>query len=70
MHGCPGAEQGRFPQLSDRHNLRQLLVKITVRKEADLVRYERRCKRGGAMEQEGVFPGPCRRSAAAFLASV
>ena len=49
---CRGAEQGRFPQLSDRHNLWQLLVKITVRKAADLVRYERRRKRGGAMQQE------------------
>jgi DNA-directed RNA polymerase specialized sigma24 family protein len=55
---CRGAEQGRFPHLSDRDNLWQLLVKITVRKAIDLVRHERRRKRGGAIQKECAFPGP------------
>jgi len=44
---CRGAEQGRFPQLSDRDNLWQLLVVITGRKAVDLVQQECRHKRGG-----------------------
>ena len=44
---CRGAEQGRFPQLSDRDDLWQLLVVITGRKAVDLVQQERRQKRGG-----------------------
>jgi DNA-directed RNA polymerase specialized sigma24 family protein len=56
---CRGAEQGRFPQLSDRDNLWQLLVKITVRKAIDLVHHERCQKRGGgALPSEGVLRGP------------
>jgi len=42
-----GVEQGRFPQLDDRHNLWQLLVVITVRKAIDLRQRETRQKRGG-----------------------
>jgi DNA-directed RNA polymerase specialized sigma24 family protein len=44
---CRGAEQGRFPQLTDRDDLWQLLVMITCRKAADLVERESRRKRGG-----------------------
>jgi DNA-directed RNA polymerase specialized sigma24 family protein len=44
---CRGAEQGRFPQLDDRHNLWRLLVVITARKALDLMQHERRQKRGG-----------------------
>jgi DNA-directed RNA polymerase specialized sigma24 family protein len=44
---CRHAEQGRFPQLSDRDNLWRLLVVITVRKAKHLVRDATRKKRGG-----------------------
>jgi DNA-directed RNA polymerase specialized sigma24 family protein len=48
---CRGAEHGRFPQLSDRDDLWQLLVVITARKAIDLVQHERRLKRGGGAVQ-------------------
>jgi DNA-directed RNA polymerase specialized sigma24 family protein len=44
---CRNAEQGRFPQLADRDSLWRLLVVITARKAARLVRDEGRQKRGG-----------------------
>jgi RNA polymerase sigma factor (sigma-70 family) len=44
---CRGIERGRFPQLHDRTDLWQLLVVITERKAIDLVRKQRRLKRGG-----------------------
>jgi RNA polymerase sigma factor (sigma-70 family) len=44
---CRRAEEGRFPQLDDSHDLWQVLVTITVRKAADLANRERRLKRGG-----------------------
>jgi DNA-directed RNA polymerase specialized sigma24 family protein len=44
---CRGAGAGRFPQLSDRHSLWPLLVSITAHKAVDLLRHERRLKRGG-----------------------
>jgi RNA polymerase sigma factor (sigma-70 family) len=43
---CRGAKLGRFPLLSDRGGLWHLLVTITVRKAIDLMRHERRQKRG------------------------
>jgi DNA-directed RNA polymerase specialized sigma24 family protein len=46
---CRGVEQGRFPQLHDRHNLWALLVLITARKSSDLVQHEGRKKRGGGV---------------------
>jgi DNA-directed RNA polymerase specialized sigma24 family protein len=42
---CRGAEKGRFPQLSDRDNLWQLLVVLTARKAWHLRRDEARQKR-------------------------
>jgi DNA-directed RNA polymerase specialized sigma24 family protein len=42
-----GAQQGRFPDLSDRDGLWRLLVVLTARKAAHLKRDERRQKRGG-----------------------
>jgi DNA-directed RNA polymerase specialized sigma24 family protein len=47
---CRNAEQGRFPQLFDRHSLWRLLVVITARKAAHLLRDEGRQKRGGGVE--------------------
>src|SRR5438874_663123 len=49
---CRGAEQGRFPRLSDRDDLWHLLVTITVQKAIDHIRRECRHKRGG-----GAVPG-------------
>ena len=45
---CRCAEQGRFPRLSDRDDLWQVLVVLTDRKAIKLVHHERRQKRGGA----------------------
>jgi DNA-directed RNA polymerase specialized sigma24 family protein len=50
---CRAAEAGRFPQLLDRDSLWRLLVTITARKAAHLVRDQRRQKRGGGAEAEG-----------------
>jgi RNA polymerase sigma factor (sigma-70 family) len=44
---CRGARGGRFPRLEDRGDLWRVLVTITARKAADLVRHERRLRRGG-----------------------
>jgi DNA-directed RNA polymerase specialized sigma24 family protein len=49
---CRGVEAGRFPQLTDRHDLWQLLVVITARKAYDLAQHERRHKRGGGHVQD------------------
>jgi RNA polymerase sigma factor (sigma-70 family) len=42
---CRGAEQGRFPRLTDRDDLWQILMFITARKACDLRQYEQRDKR-------------------------
>jgi RNA polymerase sigma factor (sigma-70 family) len=44
---CRNAGQGRFPQLLDSDDLWRLLVMITARKAAHLVRDQQREKRGG-----------------------
>lgn len=44
---CRAVEGGRFPQLLDRDGLWRLLVTLTERKAIDLVRAQRRGKRGG-----------------------
>ncbi len=44
---CLRAEQGRFPDLTDREGLWALLVVLTARKVADQVKYDRREKHGG-----------------------
>jgi DNA-directed RNA polymerase specialized sigma24 family protein len=43
-----GAERGRFPRLSDRADLWQVLVLVTARKASDAIRAEQAQKRGGA----------------------
>ena len=54
-------EQGGFPQLSDRDDLWRLLFTITVRKAFQLVRDERRHKRGGGrMRGDSALGGPDR----------
>src|SRR5438105_10140275 len=49
---CDGAAQGRFPQLTDRDDLWHILVTITARKALQLMRHERRLKRGGSVRGE------------------
>src|SRR5258707_146165 len=44
---CRGAAAERFPQLCERNNLWGLLVVLTARKAINLVKHERRQKRGG-----------------------
>src|SRR5262249_25510196 len=44
---CRRAEQGQFPDLKDRDGLWALLVVLTARKVADLIKHQRREKRGG-----------------------
>jgi DNA-directed RNA polymerase specialized sigma24 family protein len=44
---CRGAAGQRFPDLTDRNGLWPLLVAITAHKAIDLMRHERRLKRGG-----------------------
>jgi len=46
---CRNAERGRFPQLLDSDGLWRLLVLITARKAAHLVRDQQRQKRGGRL---------------------
>lgn len=55
---CRAAEQGRFPRLTDRDKLWHLLVTITARKTLQLVRRERRQKRGrGTVRGDSAFHG-------------
>jgi DNA-directed RNA polymerase specialized sigma24 family protein len=44
---CRAAEAGRFPQLSDRKDLWQILIMLTARKAWALKKHEGRAKRGG-----------------------
>ena len=48
---CRGAGEGRFPRLSDRDDLWQVLVLLTARKASNLARRERRQRRGGGKVQ-------------------
>ena len=48
---CRAAQQGRFPDLTDRQGLWRLLFQMTARKAVDLGRHERRQVRGGGRVQ-------------------
>ena len=55
---CNGIMAGRFPDLSSRDNLWQLLASMTARKVADVANREGRLKRGGGnVRGESVFLG-------------
>jgi DNA-directed RNA polymerase specialized sigma24 family protein len=54
---CRNAERGRFPQLQDRDSLWRLLVALTARKAAHLVRDAGRQKRGGGKAPEPLAGG-------------
>jgi RNA polymerase sigma factor (sigma-70 family) len=49
---CRNAEKGRFPRLLDRDSLWRLLMVITCRKAAHLIRDQGRLKRGGSTAVE------------------
>jgi DNA-directed RNA polymerase specialized sigma24 family protein len=62
---CRRAEQGQFPDLTDREGLWALLVVLTARKVADQVKHDSREKRGGgqvrgdsALHGDEGEPGP------------
>lgn len=66
-----GTEQGRFPNLHDRSGLWPLLVVITARKAATLVRDERRQKRGaGKVRGESALVAPGDSEAEAGWAAI
>jgi len=46
---CRRAAQGQFPDLRDRDGLWALLVVLTARKAADMLRHDHRQRRGGGM---------------------
>ncbi|MBV9124209.1 MAG: RNA polymerase subunit sigma-70 [Planctomycetes bacterium] len=57
---CLGIQNGKFPQLRDRHNLWGLLIVLTARKAIDLVNHGRRKIRGGGRVrgESGLFGLP------------
>src|SRR5262245_28358693 len=57
---CRGAEAGRFPRLTDRDDLWQLLVLIATRKVCDLAEHEGRQRRDWRRTQspDGEHPEP------------
>jgi DNA-directed RNA polymerase specialized sigma24 family protein len=62
------AQEGQFPQLHDRHDLRQQLVKITERKALNQLRHQGRVKRGGGkVRGESLFFRPDTSSAPASI---
>jgi DNA-directed RNA polymerase specialized sigma24 family protein len=48
---CRGTRDGRFPQLQQHDDPWPLLLALTTHKAIDLLRYERRIKRGGSGQQ-------------------
>jgi DNA-directed RNA polymerase specialized sigma24 family protein len=44
---CRAAQQGRYPDLADRHGLWRLLLRITFRCASDAIRHEKRQRRSG-----------------------
>ena len=56
---CTAAARGRFPRLDDRDDLWRVLVTVTERKASDLLRRQRRLKRGGGrVATEADLAGP------------
>jgi DNA-directed RNA polymerase specialized sigma24 family protein len=55
---CRGTQDGRFTQLQEHEDPWPLLLALTTHKAIDLVRYERRVKRGGPGVQSSSPGGP------------
>jgi DNA-directed RNA polymerase specialized sigma24 family protein len=49
------AQEGRYPDLADRNGLWRLLLQITSRRAIDLMRCEKRKRRGGGQIRRGVI---------------
>lgn len=49
---CRAAQQGRYPELADRHGLWRLLLRITTRRAWDLARHEGRQRRRGHLRRD------------------
>ena len=65
------AQEGRFPDLADRHDLWRLLLRMTARKVVDLKRHESRKRRGGGrVKGESAFAGADSAGEQAHLAEV
>jgi len=54
---CRGTRDGRFPQLEETEDPWPLLLALTTHKAIDLLRYERRVKRGGAGQHDAALTG-------------
>ena len=68
---CRAAQEGRFPDLTDRDGLWRLLLRMTARKVVDLTRHERRQRRGGGrVRGESVLDGADAASARGGIAQV
>src|SRR4051812_22770710 len=55
---CRGTKDGRFPELHEYEDPWPLLLALTTHKAIDLVRYERRVKRGGSGTQSTTLASP------------
>jgi DNA-directed RNA polymerase specialized sigma24 family protein len=55
---CRGTQDGRFPQSQEHEDPWPLLLALTNHKAIDLVRYERRIKRGGTGQQPSPLVDP------------
>ena len=68
---CRAAQEGRFPDLTDRDGLWRLLLRMTARKVVDLTRHVRRQRRGGGrVRGESVLDGADAASARGGIAQV
>ncbi len=56
---CRGTKDGRFPELLEHDDPWPLLLALTNHKAIDLLRYERRVKRGGPGQHHAGVVGPC-----------
>jgi DNA-directed RNA polymerase specialized sigma24 family protein len=65
-----GAEAGRFPKLSDRHDLWQVLVLLASRKAVNQVKRELRAKRGGGRVVQASAAGPEEEEGPLFAALI
>ncbi len=55
---CRGTQDGRFPELKEHEDPWPLLMALTTHKAIDLLRYERRVKRGGSGKQHALAVRP------------
>jgi DNA-directed RNA polymerase specialized sigma24 family protein len=66
---CRGTRDGRFPRLHEHDDPWPLLLALTSHKAIDLLRYERRIKRGGSGQGCDPLKGPAEDAQAAIRMS-